>query len=380
MALIPKCNLQERLESIYCTSREIDDVAMEVTASRAIISDVNSGRLQQKMLSENGQKMAVEMIWDTPDCTPVSEGCTTNHCADGARTVSQESQIETITCSSTNTIYDSVLFNLNDYREVLAAADGINAINAPLTRNGRGQSFEKALMDLVAKIDLAQDKKLVKFMVDSVNQTTFGFSPKEAADIPNVIADNGKAVKTYGAVAAGGVLNDLYTEARYSAKIAKYCADPILMGGHMLNQFIALNQGQCCSSDGLNMFDIYSQGKLPVIFSNHLVEYFASKYAGSGIKMNPYVLSYDKGSIQVINYAQNRGIFAKTGNDTLEKTTISSPYSGRTMDVYVYHDTCTEKVSLKVSVTEEYRLRPETHCATDGAYGVNGLQQLVIKN
>jgi hypothetical protein len=379
MSLILKSPLQERLTSVYRFSQEIQDITNDVTVSRAVYSDFNSQQLQQKMFNPRGQKIDVQLIWNTPDCRNAVSGIPAN-CTNSTEKYDQDSVTETIERSGSNTLYLDRLFDLSDYREMLAAADEISGINVPLTRSSLGSSLEGAIMELTAKVDLAADKKLVKFMVDTVDQTTYGFSPLEIDDIPDIATDKGKAVKSMGVV-VGGVLNDIYTETKYSAKIAKYSnLTPTLIGGHLVSQFIALNQAQCCSSDGINLFDIYNQNRLPAIYSDHLIEYFASKYAGTGMKMNPYFLSYDPGSIQVINYAYNRGMFGLENSETLHESTFVSPYSGRTMDLIIYHDTCAKKVSVKVSLTEEFRVRPETQCDGTAAYNTNGLQQFKIIN
>ena len=379
MALILKNPLQERLTNVYRFSAEIEDVTNDVTVSRAIYSDLNSQKLQQKMFNPRGEKIDVQMIWNTPDCRDAVSGVPAN-CTNSTEKYDQDSVTETITRSGSNTLYLDRLFDLNDYREMLAAADGIDGINVPITRSSLGNSFEKTILELTAKVDVAADKKLVKYMVDTVDQTTYGFSPLEIDDIPDIATDKGKAVKSMGVV-VGGMLNDIYTETRYSAKKAKYSVmNPTLIGGHLVSQFVTLNQAQCCSSDGLNLFEIYNKNQLPAIYSDHLIEYYATKYAGSGIKANPYFLSYDPGSIQVINYAYNRGIFGLENSELLHETTFVSPYSGRTMDLIIFHDTCAKKVSVKVSLTEEFRVRPETQCADTAAYNVNGMQQFKIIN
>ena len=99
----------------------------------------------------------------------------------------------------------------------------------------------------------------------------------------------------------------------------------------------------------------------------------------TSLKNMPYFIAYEPGAIQVVNYAQYRGMF-EVDNPTFSRTTIVSPFTGRAMDVAFSLTSCGTKVNMLVYATEELYTRPETWCSGDYGYGVNGLQQFKIKN
>jgi hypothetical protein len=93
----------------------------------------------------------------------------------------------------------------------------------------------------------------------------------------------------------------------------------------------------------------------------------------------PWFLSYEAGAVQVVNYAQYRGMF-EVSNPMFSRTTIVSPFTGRAMDVAFSLTACGTKINMTVSATEELYTRPNAFCSGDYGFGVNGIQQFVIKN
>ncbi len=85
MALVLKNSLQDRLSSVFATQSALGVITanpqLDVPLSIAMNSEVNSSRLEGKILSENGQKMTVELVWNLPECTAAVTGCPTDYCA-----------------------------------------------------------------------------------------------------------------------------------------------------------------------------------------------------------------------------------------------------------------------------------------------------------
>lgn len=383
MALVLKNSLQDRLSSVFQTQSSLGVMTanpqLDVPLSIAMNQEVNSSRLEGKMLSENGQRMTVELIWNLPECSPAVSGCPTDYCAEGAAPATQDSETYTITCSDSNTFKKGVTFEYADFKAMTALMDSLPTLDAPLSETMvRGTSIESKLFELISLVDKAHEARIAQFLFDSVPATTFGFSPKEIADIPDIATDKGKAVKTFGAVSATA-FNELWSEVMYSAETARFGAKPIVIGGHLLKQYVTLNSAVCCNSSGYDLGQILSDGQMAVIKSDALANVFNTEYTATSLKNMPWFLSYEAGAIQVVNYAQYRGMF-EVSNSQFSRTTIISPFTGRAMDVAFSLSSCGTKVNMIVSATEELYTRPETWCSGDYGYGVNGLQQFKIKN
>ena len=383
MALVLKNSLQDRLSSVFATQCALGVITanpeLDVPLSIATNREVNSARLEGKILSENGQKMTVELVWNLPECTAAVTGCPTDYCAEGSAPATQDSETYTITCDSTNTYSKTVTFEYADFKAMTALMDSLPTLDAPLSETKvRGTSIESKLFELISLVDKGHEARIAQFLFDSVPATTYGFSPKEIADIPDRATDKGKAVKTFGQVSATA-FNELYSEVIYSAQTARYGSNPILIGGFLLNQYQQLNQASCCASTGYDLSTIFETNRLPVIKSDAMANVFNTEYSATSLKTMPWFLSYEAGAVQVVNYAQYRGMF-EVSSPTFSRTTIISPFTGRAMDVAFSLTSCGTKVNMTVSATEELYTRPETWCSGDYGYGVNGLQQFKIKN
>ena len=383
MALVLKNSLQDRLSSVFATQSALGVITanpqLDVPLSIAMNSEVNSSRLEGKILSENGQKMTVELVWNLPECSAAVTGCPTDYCAEGSAPATQDSETYTITCDSTNTYSKTVTFEYADFKAMTALMDSLPTLDAPLSETKvRGTSIESKLFELISLVDKGHEARIAQFLFDSVPATTYGFSPKEIADIPDRATDKGKAVKTFGQVSATA-FNELYSEVIYSAQTARYGSNPILIGGFLLNQYQQLNQASCCASTGYDLSTIFETNRLPVIKSDAMANVFNTEYSATSLKTMPWFLSYEAGAVQVVNYAQYRGMF-EVSSPTFSRTTIISPFTGRAMDVAFSLTSCGTKINMTVSATEELYTRPETWCSGDYGYGVNGLQQFKIKN
>ena len=383
MALVLKNSLQDRLSSVFATQSALGVITanpqLDVPLSIAMNSEVNSSRLEGKILSENGQKMTVELVWNLPECSAAVTGCPTDYCAEGSAPATQDSETYTITCDSTNTYSKTVTFEYADFKQMTALMDSLPTLDAPLSETKvRGTSIESKLFELISLVDKGHEARIAQFLFDSVPASTFGFSPKEIADIPDRATDKGKAVKTFGQVSATA-FNELYSEVIYSAQTARYGSNPILIGGFLLNQYQQLNQASCCASTGYDLSTIFESNRLPVIKSDAMANVFNAEYSTTSLKTMPWFLSYEAGAVQVVNYAQYRGMF-EVSSPTFSRTTIISPFTGRAMDVAFSLTSCGTKINMTVSATEELYTRPETWCSGDYGYGVNGLQQFKIVN
>lgn len=384
MALVLKNSLQDRLSSVFQTQSSLGVMTanpqLDVPLSIAMNQEVNSSRLEGKMLSENGQKMTVELIWNLPECADAVSGCPTDYCAEGSAPATQDSETYTITCSGENTRYaPPITFEYADFKAMTALMDSLPALDAPLSETMvRGTSIESKLFEAIAIVDKGHEKRIAQFLFDSVPATTYGFSPMEIDDIPDIATDKGKAVKTFGQVSTTA-FNELWSEVMYSAETARFGSKPIVIGGHLLKQYVTLNSAVCCNSSGYDLGQILSDGQMPVIKSDALANVFNTEYTATSLKNMPWFLSYEAGAIQVVNYAQYRGMF-EVSSPTFSRTTIISPFTGRAMDVAFSLTSCGTKVNMLVSATEELYTRPETWCSGDYGYGVNGLQQFKIKN
>jgi hypothetical protein len=383
MALVLKNSLQDRLSSVFQTQSALGVITanpqLDVPLSIAMNSEVNSSRLEGKMLSENGQRMSVELVWNLPECAAAVTGCPTDYCAEGAAPATQDSETYTITCDGTNTYKKTVTFSYEDFKAMTALMDSLPTLDAPLSETMvRGTSIESKLFELISLVDKGHEARIAQFLFDSVPSSTFGFSPKEIADIPDRATDKGKAVKTFGQISSTA-FNELYSEVIYSAQTARFGSSPILIGGFLLNQYQQLNQATCCASTGYDLSSIFETNRLPVIKSDALANVFNAEYSTTSLKTMPWFLSYEAGAVQVVNYAQYRGMF-EVSNPMFSRTTIVSPFTGRAMDVAFSLTSCGTKVNMTVSATEELYTRPETWCSGDYGYGVNGIQQFKIKN
>lgn len=383
MALVLKNSLQDRLSSVFATQSALGVITanpqLDVPLSIAMNSEVNSSRLQGKLLAENGQKMTFEAVWNLPECGLAVTGCPTDYCAEGSAPATQDSETYTITCDGTNTYKKTVTFEYADFKQMTALMDTLPTLDAPLSETMvRGTSIESKLFELISLVDKGHEARIAQFLFDSVPASTFGFSPKEIADIPDRATDKGKAVKTFGQVSATA-FNELYSEVIYSAQTARFGSNPILIGGFLLNQYQQLNQASCCASTGYDLSTIFESNRLPVIKSDAMANVFNTEYSATSLKTMPWFLSYEAGAVQVVNYAQYRGMF-EVSSPTFSRTTIISPFTGRAMDVAFSLTSCGTKINMTVSATEELYTRPETWCSGDYGYGVNGLQQFKIKN
>ena len=384
MSLVLKNSLQERLSSVFDTQSSLGVMTanpqLEVPLSISMNQNVNSGRMQSKVTSENGQKMTFEALWYLPECVGAVTGCPTDYCAEGATPATQDSETYTITCDGTNTYKKTFTFEYSDYRSMTALMDTLPALDAPLSETMfRGTSIEAKMFEAISLVDKAHEARIAQFLFDSVPASTYGFSPKEIADIPDRATDKGKAVKTFGPVTATA-FNELWSEVQYSAETARFGSKPIVIGGHLLKQYVTLNSAVCCNSSGYDLAKILADGQMPVIKSDALANVFNSEYTATSLKTMPWFLAYEVGAIQVVNYAQYRGMFEVTDNPLYYRTTVVSPFTGRAMDVAFSLTSCGTKVNMTVSATEELYTRPETWCSGDYGYGVNGLQQFKIKN
>lgn len=383
MALVLKNSLQDRLSSVWETQSALGVITsnpqLDVPLSIAMNQAVNSSLLGGKMLAENGQKMSVELVWNLPECTPAVSGCPTDYCAEGAAPATQDSETYTITCDGTNTFKKSFTFEYDDFKSMTALMDSLPTLDAPLSETMvRGTSIESKLFEGISLVDKAHEARIAQFLFDSVPATTYGFSPKEIADIPGIATDKGKAVKTFGQVTSTS-FNELWSEVMYSTETARFGSKPVIIGGHLLKQYVTLNSAVCCNSSGYDLGQILSEGQMPVIKSDALANVFNAEYTATSLKNMPWFLAYEPGAVQVVNYAQYRGMF-EVSNPIFSRTTIVSPFTGRAMDVAFSLTSCGTKVNMTISATEELYTRPETWCSADYGYGVNGLQQFKIKN
>ena len=384
MALVLKNSLQDRLVSVFQTQSSLGVITanpqLTLPLSISMNQDVNSDRMQGRLVAENGQKMTFEAIWNLPECVGAVSGCPTDYCAEGATPATQDSETYTITCDGTNTYKKTFTFEYSDFRSMTALMDTLPALDAPLSETMfRGTSIEAKMFEAISLVDKAHEARIAQFLFDSVPATTYGFSPKEIADIPDIAADKGKAVKTFGQVSATA-FNELWSEVMYSTETARFGSKPVIIGGHLLKQYVTLNSAVCCNSSGYDLSDILSNGQMPVIKSDDLANVFNAEYTATSLKNMPWFISYEPGAIQVVNYAQYRGMFEVTDNPLYYRTTVVSPFTGRAMDVAFSLTSCGTKVNMTVSATEELYTRPETWCSGDYGYGVNGLQQFRIKN
>ena len=137
MSLVLKNSLQERLSSVFDTQSSLGVMTanpqLEVPLSISMNQNVNSGRMQSKVTSENGQKMTFEALWYLPECVGAVTGCPTDYCAEGATPATQDSETYTITCDGTNTYKKTFTFEYSDYRSMTALMDTLPALDAPLS-------------------------------------------------------------------------------------------------------------------------------------------------------------------------------------------------------------------------------------------------------
>ncbi len=380
MAYVLK-NLQDRLDSVFLTASTVKDTAKDCPLSIAMRNDLNAGLLQSKKINERGQKVSLELAWNLPECDDVVTGCVTDPCATGSAPVGQDSETYDIACDSGNTVSSAPLtFAYADFVQATVLMDSLPTLGAPLTETSvRGTSIEAKLLEAISKVDRAMEARMGTFLVDSVNATSFGFDPREAATLTSLGTDKGKAVKTWGTGTA--IQSELFTSVRRSAQIARYGNDPILIGGYPLTDYINLSGGLCCSSNGINLGEIVNVGKTPVLLSEAIINAMIAEYpslAGNYTSM-PFFLSYDPGSMQILNYHTFAGMFEMVSPLTT-RVQIFSPFTGRPMGLTFATSTCGTSITMRVQSTEDYVFKPDTLCAEPSFANPNGIQQFVIKN
>ena len=190
--------------------------------------------------------------------------------------------------------------------------EGLPDLSAPLTDTSvNGTSIESKLLKLIADVDLAAEAAIAKKLVDGVAATTYGFSPDEVPTIANLVANEGKAVTTFG-TGLSAIQNELFSGVTMSAEIAEYRNQPWLIGGYPLANYVKLSGGLCCASTGINLMGLMEVNQTPIMTSKALIKAMIAEYptlAGNFVTM-PFFLSYDRGSIQLLNFYTFAGGFA----------------------------------------------------------------------
>lgn len=380
MPFVPKI-LQERLDTVFATNAQVDNTQANTPLSNMLRDEANAGALQSKLVNENGEQLDLRLIWSLPECGAVVTGCVTDPCADGGTPSTQQSQAYSLECSGTNTFSRALTFNYSDFEKASALMDRLPDLSLPLTETSvNGTSIEAKLLKLISDVDLAAEEAIAKKLVAGVAATTYGFSPDEVPTIANLVANEGKAVTTSGTTIAA-MQNELFSGVTMSAEIAEYKNQPWLIGGYPLANYVKLSGGLCCASTGLNLSTLMEINQSPIMTSKALIRAMIAEYpslAGNFVTM-PFFLSYDRGSIQLINFYTFAGGFGVENGQTVRKQ-IFSPFTSRPMGLTIATSACGTKITVRVQTTEDIVFKPETQCAGTAAYGVNGLQQFVIKN
>lgn len=380
MPFVPKI-LQERLDTVFATNGQVENTQANTPLSNMLRDEANAGALQSKLVNENGEQLDLRLIWGLPECGAVTTGCVTDPCADGGTPTTQQSQSYSLECSATNTFSRALTFNYSDYLKASALMEGLPDLTAPLTETSvNGTSIESKLLKLIADVDLAAEAAIAKKLVDGVAATTYGFSPDEVPTIANLVANEGKAVTTFG-TGLSAIQNELFSGVTMSAEIAEYRNQPWLIGGYPLANYVKLSGGLCCASTGVNLMGLMEVNQTPIMTSKALIKAMIAEYptlAGNFVTM-PFFLSYDRGSIQLLNFHTFAGGFGVENGVTVRKQ-IFSPFTSRPMGLTIAMNNCGTKITVRVQTTEDVIFKPETQCAGTAAFGVNGLQQFVIKN
>lgn len=380
MPFVPKI-LQERLDTVFQTNSQIENTQKNTPLSNMLRDEANTGALQSKLINENGQLLDLRLVWSLPECGAVASGCVTDPCDEGSSPTTQYSQSYTLECTTSNTFHDALTFEYADYEAASALIDTLPDLSLPLRETSvNGTSVEDKLLQLIGKIDLAAETAIAKKLIAGVAATTYGFSPDEVPTITDLVANEGKAVTTYG-TGLTAIQNELFSGVTMSAEIAEFKNQPWLIGGYPLTNYVKLSSGLCCASTGVNLSALMSINQTPVMNSKALIKAFIAEYpslAGNFVTM-PFFLSYDRGSIQLLNYYTFAGKFGLQNGQVLRKQ-IFSPFTNRPMGLTIATTTCGTKITVRVQTTEDIVFKPETQCSGTAAYGVNGLQQFVIKN
>ncbi len=380
MPFVPKI-LQDRLDTVFATNSQIENTQANTPLSNMLRDEANSGILQSQLVNENGQQLDLRLVWSLPECGAVATGCVTDPCADGDTPTTQQSQSYSLECSDTNTFHKSLTFDYADFEKASALMDSLPDLSLPLTETSvNGTSIEMKLLGLISDVDLAAEYAIAKKLVAGVTATTYGFSPDEVPTIANLVANEGKAVTTSGTTIAA-MQNELFSGVTMSAEIAEYKNQPWLIGGYPLANYVKLSGGLCCASTGLNLSTLMEINQTPIMTSKALIRAMIAEYpslAGNFVTM-PFFLSYDRNSIQLLNYYTFSGKFGLQNGQVLRKQ-IFSPFTNRPMGLTIAMSKCGEKITVRVQTTEDIVFKPETQCDGTAAYGVNGLQQFVIKN
>ena len=376
MALIEKCNLQLQINDVFeCAQTGVELNTDQIVLSQAMYDQNNLFKLQSLLLNERGQTQNLQLIWDEPDCNEAEDGCALDACTEGGGPSGQLSQNYTLTCSDDNSARLKMTFDLNDYRKMMALDPNISGLGMPTAE--ATNEWGRQILKMIAKIDKKLDAKLAAKLVSLVDTTTFGFAQVEGLDPADLAADKGKWVRTHGVVGPEGI-RDLSYQVRKSANAANFCQMPLILGYDLIEEYLVMNSAHCCNYDGYNMAGAFQANQMPFIKSLNIAKELAL-LNGGGAYGTPWFLSMNLGDFQLLNFERFSGIFSYRDERHL-KDVITSPYTGRRMNLTINLEPCNMKVTVAIGSTEELIQAPETRCDGYDSWGSNGLQQFVIKN
>lgn len=384
--LVPNCDLQARLSSLYECSL-IGDYSKRVMVSRALNSEFFNDGLKAVLQDINGQTMTVKVIHKTQyEESDITEGCNGTPCSSSAAPKGNASTtISMPACDADYTDYVTAAFEMEDYRAKVQFADNPSSIDAPINPNPNGNALEQEFWAMMEALDIKKERRLVTQLVGNVNTDSYGFSQEEALDFSG--SNYGKIVKTFGNVPTGfNVKGDLSSEVLYSAEAANFCSSPLVIGAKPVYEYLKQMDSGCCNTSGIDLGDFMSKHPITFVNSNFLGQEFTTLYSLTGANAGvnaPYFLSLERGAVKILSYQEyNGGIFAMDMPYD-KRFTLRSPVSGRYINVSIHIDTCygsNGKVIVSLSSTEKVITIPEQFASSDYRYGVNGIQQFKIVN
>ncbi len=380
--LLTPCPEHLLLEEAFACSFMEDYTSQLPTTGLILNSNAVNKSVRNAMQMADGTTKAVEIVWNQEFCGTASDGCLTDTCnASPMDLVQAKSVVNYDACDSDNSGYMSFKVAYNEFKafnELMSRGPvGVRQVLSPESGMST-DSIQFRLYNAIKKLELQAEEKLSAKLVDLIINASGGFSSYEidnATDLGLTFATStfglAKEVKTFGQIETENKsnFNDAMSEVQESAFQARFCSNPIIVGGKSMQQYMSRLESGCCATNG---FDIatYAQKFSTPFLRNNSVE----KLIG-----NDHFLSVELGAIQYLNKLQYQGKWGWT-MPTSYRGTITSPWTGRVFDMTWKLDECTGDVIYTLAYNETLLDIPQHFCAGDHREGVNGIQYFKINN
>lgn len=381
--LLTSCPEKLILDEIFsCTFFE--DYSINLPTTGLLLNSAAIGKAYKNAAQlANGQTQSVKIQWNAEFCGEAEDGCVTDICdAPAMDLVQAEVTVPYDPCAADNSGHFSFKVPFEEFRQFneLMSKGPVGATQLLSASSANSSdSIQVRLYQAMKKLELQAEEKLAAKLVDLIIDATGGFSKKEIDNASalgltfSTTAGIGlaKEVKTFGAVetAAKSNFNDAMSEVRESARQARFCANPIIIGGKAMEQYISRLDAGCCASNGFDIAQYARQYNFSFLRNDTITDLIG----------NNHFMSVELGALQHLGFLKYQGNFG-WNFQTSKATTITSPWTGRMFDMTWKFDDCNGYVVYTLSYNESLFDIPQHYCAGDHREGVNGLQLFKIVN